>query len=119
MAIGFGMMDTMFSILFPLVFILVIGMFVFVLVRGIREWNYNNHQPILDVEAQVVTKRSQYHNSGGDNAMGTTSYYVTFQVESGDRMEFHVNSREYGMLVEGDQGKLRFQGSRYQGFTRT
>ena len=31
-----------------------------------------------------------------------TSYYVTFQVESGDRMELSVSGREYGMLAEGD-----------------
>mgnify|MGYP000784206328 FL=1 len=45
-----------------------------------------------------------------------TTYYVTFQVESGDRMELSVDDSEYGMLVEGDEGKLTFQGSRYLGF---
>jgi hypothetical protein len=39
-------------------------------------------------------------------------------VESGDRMEFVVPSREYGMLVEGDMGRLTFQGSRYKSFQR-
>jgi len=29
-----------------------------------------------------------------------------------------VSSYEYGMLVEGDFGKLSFQGTRYLGFTR-
>lgn len=33
-------------------------------------------------------------------------------------MEFHVSGSEYGMLVEGDYGKLNFQGSRYLEFTR-
>ena len=47
-----------------------------------------------------------------------TSYYVTFQVESGDRMELSVTGSEYGMLVEGDEGKLSFQGTRYLGFER-
>ena len=37
-------------------------------------------------------------------------------VESGDRMELSVDDSEYGMLVEGDEGKLTFQGSRYLGF---
>lgn len=45
-------------------------------------------------------------------------YYVTFEVESGDRMEFSVYGKEYGMLAEGDEGKLTFQGSRYLGFER-
>ena len=47
----------------------------------------------------------------------STRYYVTFQVESGDRMEFSVSGREYGLLVEGDTGRLTFQGTRYLGFT--
>lgn len=49
----------------------------------------------------------------------STTYYATFEVPSGDRMEFKVGSREYGMLVEGDAGKLTFQGTRYHGFQRT
>jgi hypothetical protein len=48
----------------------------------------------------------------------STTYYVTFQVESGDRMEFHVGGEEYGFLVEGDFGDLSFQGTRYLGFVR-
>ena len=47
-----------------------------------------------------------------------TSYYVTFQVESGDRMEFEVDGSDYGLLVQGDIGKLSFQGTRYLGFER-
>lgn len=33
-------------------------------------------------------------------------------------MEFSVSGSEYGMLVEGDQGKLSFQGTRYLSFQR-
>ena len=48
----------------------------------------------------------------------STSYYATFQVESGDRMELSVTGTEYGLLAEGDRGKLTFQGTRYLGFER-
>lgn len=48
----------------------------------------------------------------------STTYYVTFQVDSGDRMEFSVSGQEYGLLAEGDRGKLTFQGTRYLGFER-
>ena len=48
-----------------------------------------------------------------------TSYYVTFQVESGDRMEFEVDGSDYGLLMQGDIGKLSFQGTRYLGFERS
>ena len=49
---------------------------------------------------------------------GYTTYYVTFEVKSGDRMELPVQGHEYGMLVEGDFGELSFQGTRYLGFER-
>ena len=51
-------------------------------------------------------------------ATHSTWYYATFQVESGDRMEFSVTGIEYGMLAEGDTGKLSFQGTRYLSFER-
>lgn len=49
----------------------------------------------------------------------STVYYATFEVESGDRMEFGVPNKEYGLLVEGDRGRLTFQGTRYLGFERS
>jgi hypothetical protein len=49
----------------------------------------------------------------------TTTYYITFEVEGGSRMEFKVKGQEYGLLAEGDIGKLKFQGTRYLGFERT
>ena len=40
------------------------------------------------------------------------------EVESGDRMELNLSGQEYGLLAEGDRGKLTFQGTRYLGFER-
>ena len=48
----------------------------------------------------------------------TTSYYVTFQFESGDRSEFSVSGLQYRMLAENDTGMFTFQGTRYLGFVR-
>ena len=61
-----------------------------------------------------------HHHDMNNTAMShtSTSHYVTFQVESGDRMELNVTGSEYGLLVEGDQGRLTFQGTRYLGFER-
>ena len=111
----------LFEIMFVLIFVIIIGMFIYTAVSGIRQWDKNNRSPRLTVDAQVVTKRTSiHHHSGGPNHAGhtSTSHYVTFQVESGDRMELPVTGREYGMLVEGDQGRLTFQGTRYLGFER-
>ena len=118
---GFGM----FNIMFTIVFILVIGTFVVMLVKGIREWNKNNHSPRLTVPATIIAKRTNVsrHRHGGANSHHhhhtSTTYYVTFQVESGDRMEFHISGQEYGLLIEGDHGNLSFQGTRYLGFERS
>lgn len=115
-----------FEILFTLMFLLVFGMIVFTVIRGIGQWNKNNNSPRLTVPATVVSKRgdvSHHHHAGGPHSAGhtttSTTYYVTFQVESGDRMELHVSGSEYGMLAEGDTGHLTFQGTRYLGFERS
>lgn len=114
-----------FEIMFFLMFSLVIGMFILTVIRGISQWNKNNHSPRLTVEATVVAKREEVtyhqHNTGNHTMHLSTStwYYVTFQVESGDRMELGVGGYEYGMLVEGDLGRLTFQGTRYISFERS
>ena len=122
---GFGFGFGLFQIMFSLVFFLVIGTFIVIAVKGIQEWNKNNHSPRLTVPATVVAKRTNvshhHHNHGGTGMHHTThstTYYVTFQVESGDRMELHVAGHEFGMLIEGDRGDLTFQGTRYLGFER-
>ena len=117
----FGWFDAIFSFIFPILFLLFIGMFFFALISNLRTWNKNNHSPRLTVPATVVAKRTEVSRHHTDNTMAHTftTYYVTFQVESGDRMELTVCGSDYGMLVEGDIGKLSFQGTRYLGFERS
>ena len=121
---GFGMGFGAFGAMFSIVFVLVIGMFVVTAVKGIGEWNKNNNSPRLIVPAVIVAKRTNVtrHHHGGANGHHhhhtSTTYYVTFQVDSGDRMELRVDGEEYGLLAEGDAGMLTFQGNRYLGFER-
>jgi len=124
-----GGFDAMFSIV-PIIviagFILVFGFIIGNAIRGGKEWKNNNNSPVLTVGAKVVTKRmavSRHHHHHGQNmsmhhTSASTTYFATFEVESGDRMELKVPDKEYGMLVEGDSGKLTFQGTRYKGFER-
>lgn len=125
----FNFIFGVFPILFSIVFVIVIGGFIVTIIREIGQWNQNNHAPRLTVDASVVSKRldvshHQHPNAGdatgahGFHTTTSTHYYVTFQVESGDRMELCVNGGAYGMLAEGDRGKLSFQGTRYLGFER-
>lgn len=108
----------MFDLMFTIVPVLVIGMFIYVIVSGIGSWHKNNNSPRLSVPVKIVTKRADTMYTHQEDMMSTshTTYYVTFEVESGDRIELVVPSREYGFMVEGDQGKLTFQGTRYISF---
>ena len=120
---GFGTTFGIMSVMMPLMFVLVFGIIIVTLIRGIGEWNKNNHSPKLTVPAAVVSRRTavSHHHHGGEthHVHTSTSYYATFQVESGDRMEFALSGMEYGMLAEGDVGELTFQGTRYLSFQRT
>ena len=121
---GFDSFDAQFQMMSTfasLMFILIFGMFIFAFIRGFAQWNKNNKSPQLTVSAIVVGKRdhvSRRRSSTSHMHHTSTSYYITFEVESGDRMEFHVSGSEFGMLFEGDAGKLTFQGTRYLGFER-
>lgn len=107
--------------IFPLVFLTILGTFIFILIKNIKEWNYNNKQPIIPVNALIVSKRASVsHNHSGENHISSTSttYYVTFEYDNGQRQEFHVSGSQYGLLAEGDTGTLSFQGTRFIDFKR-
>ena len=127
---GFDLMFSIVPVFIFIIFAIVIVGIITTAVRGVSQWSKNNASPRLTVEAAVVGKRidvthHQHANAGdqtgahGYHTTSSTSYYVTFQVESGDRMEFSVSGAEYGMLIEGDRGRLSFQGTRSLGCART
>ena len=122
---GFKLIPGFITIMACIIFAIVI----YVFIQAIRQWHYNNQQPRLTVEATAVAKRTDVTSSSspvagdasgahGFTSSSSTWYYVTFEVESGDRMEFSVNGSEYGMIAEGDQGRLSFQGTRFLSFER-
>ena len=105
--------STGFPILFLAMFGLVFGMIVSTLVKNAKNERKNDASPRLSSEATVVTKRTQVR---GDHAH--TTYFATFQFESGDRLELQIPHDRFGYLVEGDSGKLYFQGTRFLDFQR-
>ena len=118
---GFGFFDSVFPVLFTVMFVLILGVIIATLARNVGQWHKNNKSPRLTVQATVVSKRmevTRHHDANSHMSHSSTWYYATFQVESGDRMEFSVNGKEYGLLAEGDTGKLTFQGTRYLSFVR-
>jgi hypothetical protein len=112
-----------FSILPILVFLIFGIVFASILIgvlRGLAEWASNSGRPLLSEAARVVTKRTEVRGTGLRNQPGRTwtIYYCTFQFADGGRREFRVPDEEFGLLVEGDEGILTSQGTRYRGFRR-
>ncbi len=107
-------------IMIGVIFIIVFGTIIFRGIVSVKEWKSNNDSPVLSVQAEVVAKRMKvtHHRHNNMPSTSSTTYYVTFEVESGDRMELKVKGTEYGVLVEQDKGKLSFQGTRYLEFKR-
>ena len=132
MGYGYGTIDAGFqvmSVIVPIIFLLVVGVFVTNMMKGIGTWNKNNDSPQLTVDATVVSKRMDvsrmHHANAGDitgahgfHTSSATRYYTTFQVASEDRMEFSISGQDYGLFAEGDQGQLSFQGTRFLSFQR-
>lgn len=130
MEYGFDFFSSAFPILFIVVFLLVLGVIAAIVTRSIGERRKNNNSPRLVVDAEVVTKRKDVSHSSvpvagdatgahGFHSTSSTTYYATFEVRGGDRLELSVGGSEYGQLVEGDRGELTFQGTRYIGFSRS
>ena len=109
----FGWFDFLFPLLFLGMFGLVFGMIVSTLLKSRKQERKNDASPRLSSEATVVTKRTHVW---GDHSR--TTYFATFQFESGDRLELEIPRDRFGYLVEGDRGKLHFQGTRFLDFER-
>ncbi|MBO2942965.1 DUF2500 domain-containing protein [Paenibacillus sp. F411] len=111
-----------FGSVMPVFLVAVLGIVLLSAGKNILQWNRNNHQPLLTVYSVIVSKRSEVkHTAPAEDGSGSrprTLYFITFEVESGDRMEFAVSGDEFGMCAEGDEGRLSFQGTRYLKFER-
>ena len=123
---GFGALFGVFPLFALAVFILIAS----VVVKGVAQWSKNNNSPRLTVACVIVDKRTETmmqqmpvagdaSGAHGYHTTTDTTHFVTFQVESGDKIEFTVSGSEYAQLAEGEQGKLTFQGTRYLGFEKT
>ncbi len=118
----FDFMFDIFPFFIMIIFIIVFTMIIFTFIKNIKQDIKNKNSLRLTVDTVIVAKRNHIRNSvnnGIDNHHHTyTSYYATFEVESGDRMELEIPEYEYGLLAENDRGKLTFQGTKYISFDR-
>lgn len=108
---------TVMGILFFLTFAFVCGMMIFMVVRSFSAKKKNDSEPKLTIPALVVSKRTDIYRRRS-TVGGSTVYFATFEAESGDRFELHLTGREFGLLCEGDRGRLTFRGREFIGFTR-
>jgi hypothetical protein len=83
------------------------------LIRGIGRNVANARAPFVERQARVVTKRTEVW---GDNAH--TYYYVTFEFADGERAEYTTSGEQFGLLAEGDVGRLVTQGTAFRSFER-
>ena len=132
METSFYMGDLMFQIVpvfIGIIFVIVIVGILFSVFKGVGQWRKNEQSPKLSVPAKVKSKRAhvskstdmhhhQQENHHFHSSSSHTSYFVTFEFESGDRSEFYVSGNEYGLISEDDIGILTFQGTRFLGYER-
>lgn len=113
----FGGAPPVFTFFFTAIVLIFIGFVLYSIIKGVTTYTRNNAAERLTERARILTKRTNVSGGSGDSRAFTT-YYITFEFEDGHRSEFQVRADEYGLLVEGDEGRLTHQGTRYLGFER-
>jgi hypothetical protein len=109
---------------FMLFFIIVISVIVITIIRSVIRYSKNAAAPQLQTRGRVVAKRmhvSNHTSMNNDHPQhhSSTQYYVTFETDNGERMELVLKGREYGLLAEGDEGILTYQGEWFIDFKRS
>ncbi len=113
---SFGIGLIAFFVVFFAATALILAVFATVVIKGLTQWNRNNNAPLLTVPAVLVAKRQEVRRRE-DNT--SNSYYLTFELQGHERVELPVHGHQWGTSVEGDRGRLTYQGSRFKGFDRT
>ncbi len=117
-------MFELFNVIFFIMFFGILGMFVFRIGKLISVKISNDNSPIIEKRVKVVDKRtsvSHYvHNNANGNMQNhnSTYNYITFEAEDRERTEFLIKDKCFGLIVVGDIGVLKFQGTRFLEFNR-
>jgi len=116
---GFGSPGIMFSIVpifIGIIFVIVIGTILLRLLNFTKQKTKSKES----VGASIISKRQHVWSRSNNSSMGgsSTTYYATFELECGNRVEYMVPSNQIGVLVEGDVGTLTHQGTLFVGFSR-
>lgn len=69
----------------------------------------NDACPFLTIPAKAISKRMNNHQF-------RSAYFTTFELDSGERIEFSLTDSLYGLIIEVDQGYLTYQGTHFISF---
>ena len=110
---------------FILITVVILGMIVYLTLKGMQEKEANDAAPIVTVDAKVKAKRIAVHHSAHQQSMNGvplmakshhTTYYATFALEGDQRLELQVSEGQFQRLTEGERGKLTYQRKRFHRF---
>ena len=108
--------DMLFSILFPILFLVVLGMILYTIIGNISTWNKNNHSPRLTVPATVVAKRTEVSRHHTDNTMaqydGAYVHDLLCDLSGRERRPHGAYRKWFGLrnACEGRHWKAEFSG---------
>jgi hypothetical protein len=114
----FGVVPTGMLVFGGIIAAIVVTVFATVIFRGVRQWRRNNASPVVTTMARVVTKRGEVYGGTGESS-ARTAYFATFETYTGERCELALPAREFGLIADGDNGQLTYQGTRFKGFARS
>lgn len=89
----------------------------YAIIKGTMTWSSNNQAELVNAACKIVGRRTEVWGGSGDSS-ANTEYFVTFEFEDGSRKELHVKPAVYGLIAEGDQGTVQYQGTRFIDFNR-
>ena len=110
---------------FILITVVMLGMIVYLTLKGMQEKKANDAAPIVTVDAKVKAKRIAVHHSAHQQSMNGvplmakshhTTYYATFALEGDQQLELQVSEGQFQRLTEGERGKLTYQRKRFHRF---
>ena len=118
-------MQTLLPGFFILITVVILGMLVYLTLKGMQEKKDNDAAPIVTVDAKVKAKRIAVHHSAHQQSMNGvplmakshhTTYYATFALEGDQRLELQISEGQFQRLTEGERGKLTYQRKRFHRF---
>ena len=118
-------MQTLLPGFFILITVVILGMLVYLTLKGMQEKKANDAAPIVTVDAKVKAKRIAVHHSAHQQSMNVvplmakshhTTYYATFALEGDQRLELQISEGQFQRLTEGERGKLTYQRKRFHRF---